>query len=836
MTRTHALVARSVIGLSARLSLIVAMPLATALLATALAAPARADDDRPAPSVRVMLRGATTGLGLDVGGSHTTDGPVRTDILNIAVMNTGTTDAEAELALTLPIDAVVGRLSLDVAGRWMEGEILAAPTATRIYNDIVHPELRARRDPALLVQTAPGQWSLNVFPVPPGGKRDIAISYHRLVAAKPGALRVESLPPSADGAGRMFAAVPRFERPVAGPLPERVVVAIDTSLSMRKAGLAAALEVARKIIAARSDVRVVFGDLRASACSGDIEGCLAGLTIGGASDLGALVDTAREQAGSGPAAIVLLTDARATSGLDADGVRAAIVRAVGQAQIAVHVVPIGDADKRVATSFATAGRGSAEGDVLAALAAPRRPRIDVTGPADADVVLVGDDVIVLGRASMAKSRIEVARLDDVGLVKASFDVPAGAAPAFGIARLYGSLEIAHAPAGDVSRLAREWGVAGNGVALLALETDNDYGSRGIARFKAAERALELGLPAIEITLDERKKDRDLMIDGDNDGIPDALDGCPANPETVNGWQDGDGCPDFPRVIIMRSEIRIIEKVYFESGSARVGKLAMPLLSEMAEVLKSYPNIRLVGIEGHTDNREGGRARLSRARANAVRDALVKLGVAPERLFAIGLSEKYPIDANNSVDGRAHNRRVEFQLIAMDDNDINEPHGEYRDELLKRGLSESWPLDAALANNAAENGDGAGAQASLERALSGAPTLAARFGVFGPKLAELAPERFAPIAHEAALAGIMPSAGLEPHFWRALAHWPVGDRASADEAALAKLADGFLEQQADPDVRWTIDRWRLEVAADLMARAGDVDAAARRRSEVVERGH
>lgn len=55
-------------------------------------------------------------------------------------------------------------------------------------------------------------------------------------------------------------------------------------------------------------------------------------------------------------------------------------------------------------------------------------------------------------------------------------------------------------------------------------------------------------------------------------------------------------------------------------------------------------------------------RLSQLRAEAVQAALVDLGVAAGRLSAVGMGEDYPIDSNDTVDGRAKNRRVDVILL------------------------------------------------------------------------------------------------------------------------------------------------------------------------------
>lgn len=70
------------------------------------------------------------------------------------------------------------------------------------------------------------------------------------------------------------------------------------------------------------------------------------------------------------------------------------------------------------------------------------------------------------------------------------------------------------------------------------------------------------------------------------------------------------------------------------------------------------------IRGHTDaagNAEANRA-LSLRRAQAVRDAFVRMGLPPSRLTAVGAGQDEPVADNSTVEGRARNRRVEIRLV------------------------------------------------------------------------------------------------------------------------------------------------------------------------------
>jgi len=106
-------------------------------------------------------------------------------------------------------------------------------------------------------------------------------------------------------------------------------------------------------------------------------------------------------------------------------------------------------------------------------------------------------------------------------------------------------------------------------------------------------------------------------------------------------------------------------VLFESGQAELLNGAQASLAEVVDLLQSEPD-KLIRIEGHTDSVGDAQSnlQLSERRAQAVMHALVEMGVAAERVSAIGLGEDFPIASNEDEDGRARNRRVD--VILLDD--------------------------------------------------------------------------------------------------------------------------------------------------------------------------
>jgi OOP family OmpA-OmpF porin len=124
-------------------------------------------------------------------------------------------------------------------------------------------------------------------------------------------------------------------------------------------------------------------------------------------------------------------------------------------------------------------------------------------------------------------------------------------------------------------------------------------------------------------------------DSDGDGLMDNEDRCPRDAETVNNFEDQDGCPD-----TLPDQVK-----------------------KAASVMKSYPTLR-IRISGHTDNKGklAKNQKLSEDRANSVKAYLVSKGVESSRVETRGVGPDEPIADNKTNAGRTQNRRIEFELL------------------------------------------------------------------------------------------------------------------------------------------------------------------------------
>ncbi len=160
-----------------------------------------------------------------------------------------------------------------------------------------------------------------------------------------------------------------------------------------------------------------------------------------------------------------------------------------------------------------------------------------------------------------------------------------------------------------------------------------------------------------------------LVDSDGDGVIDLLDKCPNTPpgEKV----DGSGCP-LPKqkapvkIVVTEEDKRVVNEAIrnleFDFGKASIRSTSFPSLNRVAELLINK-NFSLK-LAGHTDDVGSDQAnlRLSKNRAESVKQYLVQRGANPSRIEATGYGESQPIASNATEAGRQQNRRVEFTLF------------------------------------------------------------------------------------------------------------------------------------------------------------------------------
>lgn len=117
-------------------------------------------------------------------------------------------------------------------------------------------------------------------------------------------------------------------------------------------------------------------------------------------------------------------------------------------------------------------------------------------------------------------------------------------------------------------------------------------------------------------------------------------------------------------------VNMVEAILFDSGKAEVKPEGLVVLGKVIEILKTV-NDKAIRIEGHTDNkpivgpltqRYPTNWELSAARAITVSRYLQKQGIEAGNLSAIAFAEFKPVSDNDTIEGRARNRRIEIVLV------------------------------------------------------------------------------------------------------------------------------------------------------------------------------
>lgn len=128
------------------------------------------------------------------------------------------------------------------------------------------------------------------------------------------------------------------------------------------------------------------------------------------------------------------------------------------------------------------------------------------------------------------------------------------------------------------------------------------------------------------------------------------------------------CVSRPMVHFDRDRLELVTRdaVLFETAAAHIDARSYALLDEVVELMDNSPQIKLLQIEGHTDNTGGLRynRHLSEIRAISVMVYLRERGVHPKRMTAVGMGPEHPIASNETEEGRSMNRRVVFRVLEL----------------------------------------------------------------------------------------------------------------------------------------------------------------------------
>jgi len=200
-----------------------------------------------------------------------------------------------------------------------------------------------------------------------------------------------------------------------------------------------------------------------------------------------------------------------------------------------------------------------------------------------------------------------------------------------------------------------------------------------------EHRLQAQLDAQKAMNDKLRDDLNAMnanlakytTDSDNDGVADFFDKCPGTPVGVK--VDGSGCPlpvvVIPPAITPKPDVKVyiteedrkivkeaIKNLEFDFNKATIRPHSFPSLDRVAQLLVEK-NFSLK-LAGHTDNVGSNdyNLRLSKNRAESVKNYLVSKGANPSSIEATGYGKNQPIATNKTAKGRQINRRVEFTLF------------------------------------------------------------------------------------------------------------------------------------------------------------------------------
>ncbi len=111
-----------------------------------------------------------------------------------------------------------------------------------------------------------------------------------------------------------------------------------------------------------------------------------------------------------------------------------------------------------------------------------------------------------------------------------------------------------------------------------------------------------------------------------------------------------------------SELLAIGKIRFMSGQANIDNDSRGLMDRLVEIALRCPSSSLeIGGHTDTDGDEEANMKLSERRAQAVLEYMLRAGLPGDRLHAVGYGQTAPVASNDTAEGKAQNRRIEFTV-------------------------------------------------------------------------------------------------------------------------------------------------------------------------------
>jgi OOP family OmpA-OmpF porin len=149
-----------------------------------------------------------------------------------------------------------------------------------------------------------------------------------------------------------------------------------------------------------------------------------------------------------------------------------------------------------------------------------------------------------------------------------------------------------------------------------------------------------------------------LEDRDHDGVFDKDDQCVDVPQGEHPHPVKTGCPT------VKDDNIVVDPIFFKTNKDILLPESIPVLQSVADIMTAHPEFERISIEGHTDDRGTPHRNLdlSARRAKTVRKWLAAHGIAASRLESHGYGQSRPIADNDSDEGRAKNRRVQFVII------------------------------------------------------------------------------------------------------------------------------------------------------------------------------